>query len=56
MTLRTWDCSEQFPTCPHNKKQTHYHFIHTDTCDKAHFEFGANFQSYPFPASFYPSF
>ena len=26
----------QFPTCPHNKKQTHYHCIHTDTCDKVY--------------------
>ena len=30
------DCSEQFPSCPHNKKQTHYHCIHTDTCDKVY--------------------
>ena len=30
------DCSEQFPGCQHNKKQTHYHCIHTDTCDKVY--------------------
>lgn len=30
------DCSDQFPGCQHNKKQTHYHCIHTDTCDKCY--------------------
>ena len=30
------DCSEQFPGCQHNKKQTHYHCIHTETCDKVY--------------------
>ena len=50
------DCSEQFPTCPHNKKQTHYHCIHTDTCDKAHFEFGAHLKKRPHSLPlFYPS-
>jgi hypothetical protein len=30
------DCSEQFPDCSHNKKQTHYHCIQSDGCDKVY--------------------
>eukprot|EP00095_Tigriopus_kingsejongensis_P007059 maker-scaffold146_size311726-snap-gene-2.24 protein:Tk07059 transcript:maker-scaffold146_size311726-snap-gene-2.24-mRNA-1 annotation:"transcription factor castor" len=30
------DCSDKFPNCQHNKKQTHYHCIHTDSCDKVY--------------------
>ena len=30
------DCSDQFPGCQHNKKQTHYHCIHTENCDKCY--------------------
>jgi hypothetical protein len=30
------DCSAQFPGCQHNKKQTHYHCIHTENCDKCY--------------------
>ena len=28
------DCSDQFADCTHNKKQTHYHCIQSDGCDK----------------------
>ena len=30
------DCSDQFPGCQHNKKQTHYHCIQSDNCDKVY--------------------
>ena len=30
------DCSDQFPGCQHNKKQTHYHCIHAENCDKCY--------------------
>ena len=30
------DCADQFPGCQHNKKQTHYHCIHTENCDKCY--------------------
>ncbi|CAG0881105.1 unnamed protein product [Cyprideis torosa] len=29
------DCSDKFPSCPHNRKQTHYHCM-KDTCDKVY--------------------
>jgi len=30
------DCSDQFQDCSHNKKQTHYHCIQSDGCDKVY--------------------
>jgi len=30
------DCSDMFPGCQHNRKQTHYHCVATDTCDKCY--------------------
>ena len=30
------DCSDQFVDCTHNKKQTHYHCIQSDGCDKVY--------------------
>ena len=30
------DCSDQFMDCTHNKKQTHYHCIQSDGCDKVY--------------------
>ena len=30
------DCSDQFIDCTHNKKQTHYHCIQSDGCDKVY--------------------
>ena len=32
----TDDCSDQFPGCQHNKKQTHYHCIQSGHCDKVY--------------------
>ena len=32
----TDDCSDQFPGCQHNKKQTHYHCIQSSHCDKVY--------------------
>lgn len=30
------DCSDQFQECGHNKKQTHYHCIQSEGCDKVY--------------------
>jgi hypothetical protein len=30
----TDDCSDHFNDCQHNKKQTHYHCIQSEGCDK----------------------
>ena len=30
------DCSDQFRDCSHNKKQTHYHCIQSEGCDKVY--------------------
>merc|ERR1719410_2806283 len=30
------DCSDQFADCTHNKKQTHYHCIQSEGCDKVY--------------------
>jgi hypothetical protein len=30
------DCSDHFPNCPHHKRQTHYHCIQSEGCDKVY--------------------
>ncbi|XP_040574918.1 uncharacterized protein [Lepeophtheirus salmonis] len=30
------DCTDQFPGCQHNRKQTHYHCIQSESCDKCY--------------------